>query len=229
MMRSRTATVSPLRGARISLVGEHDESLDAIQAHLLAQGVAVERVTFASLDHSDARAGDAIVVHLRDPHGYGPDYVEQLHVEDLARVHRVIGLIDDPTAAPAPGLLDFVLPPFNPTEVATRLQRILDEPRDTPSRTVGNLEVHATNRTVTVGGHRVEVTYQEFELLRALVEANGRVLSRDELARQLGPSDASTTSRRVDIHIHRLRARLTPLVDTRIDTVRNVGYRLTSA
>ncbi len=229
MMRGHTAPMSPLRGARISLVGEHDESLDAIQAHLLAEGVAVERITFASLDHADARVGDAVVVHIHSGRGEGPGYLELRHVENLARVHRVIGLLDDPSAAPTPGLLDFVLPPFNPAEVATRLQRVLVEPRDTPSRTLGNLEVNIANRTVSVGGHPTEVTYQEFELLRALLEANGRVLSRDELARQLGPSDASTTSRRVDIHIHRLRSKLAPLVGARIDTVRNVGYRLASA
>lgn len=229
MMRGRTSPTPSLRGARISLVGEHDESLDAIQAHLLAQGVAVERVTFASLDHADARVGDAVVVHIHSASGEGPGYVELRHVEDLARVHRVIGLLDDPSAAPTPGLLDFVLPPFNPAEVATRLQRVLVEPRETPSHTLGNLEVNVANRTVSVGGQPAEVTYQEFELLRVLLEANGRVLSRDELARQLGPSDASTTSRRVDIHIHRLRTKLSPLVGARIDTVRNVGYRLTAA
>ncbi|MFN8639133.1 MAG: response regulator transcription factor [Dehalococcoidia bacterium] len=161
-------------------------------------------------------------------HGGGPGYGEVRHVEDLARVHRVIGLIDDPTAQPTAGLLDFVLPPFNPAEVATRLQRVIVEPRESPSRTLGNLEVNTASRTVTVGGRPTEVTYQEFELLRALLEANGRVLTRDELASRLGPSEAGTASRRVDIHIHRLRARLVPLAGARIDTVRNVGYRLTT-
>lgn len=226
MTRGSTSPISSLRGARISLVGEHDESLDAIQAHLLAQGVAVERVTFASLDHSDARTSDAVVVHIHDAGSDGPAYVELRRVEDLARVYRVIGLIDNPAATPTAALLDFVLPPFNPTEVATRLQRILIEPRDEPSRTIGNLEVNVANRTISVGGRPTDVTYQEFELVRALVEANGRVLSRDELERQLGPSDASANSRRVDIHIHRLRLKLHPLVGVSIETVRQVGYRL---
>ncbi len=221
-----------LSGARITLVGEHDNWLDAIQAYLLQQGAIVERIPFAALDRPGAQLGEAVVVHL-----VGPATSERSHetrreraqIAELARQHRVIGLLDDPAIDVAPALLDFVLPPFEPAEVAARLQRALVEPHAGLVRCLGNLEVSVGNRTVAVGGRTAEVTFQEFELLRALIVANGRVLTRDDLARELGHPSPGAASRRVDIHVHRLRAKLPDLAGARIETVRNVGYRLAAS
>ncbi len=229
MLQRDAGPHSAIRGARVSLVGEHDEWLNAIQEHLLEHGAVVERITLAALDQPNIQLGDAVLIHLARAdvaHGTAEARRARSRVEALGRQRRVIGLIDDPLAEPFPGLLDFVLPPFHPAEVAARLQRVLLEPASGEVHSVGNLEVSVVNRTVVVGGRPAEVTYQEFELLRALVTANGRVLTRNDLARELGHPDADGTSRRVDIHVHRLRSKLSALSGASIETVRNVGYRL---
>jgi DNA-binding response OmpR family regulator len=80
---------------------------------------------------------------------------------------------------------------------------------------------------VTVGGRPVELTPKEFDLLRALLEAGGRVLSREHLLNRVwGYARADEIeSRTVDVHIRRLRSKLGP-EERRIATIKGVGYRL---
>jgi len=79
----------------------------------------------------------------------------------------------------------------------------------------------------TASGHPLSLTPKEFDLLRALLEARGRVLSREFLLdRVWGYARAGEIeSRTVDVHVRRLRAKLGPEGE-RILTVKNVGYRL---
>jgi DNA-binding response OmpR family regulator len=78
-----------------------------------------------------------------------------------------------------------------------------------------------------VEGKVVPLTPKEFDLLRALVEARGRVLSREFLLDRVWAYSRADEieSRTVDVHVRRLRAKLGPEGE-RIRTVKNVGYRL---
>jgi DNA-binding response OmpR family regulator len=93
--------------------------------------------------------------------------------------------------------------------------------------TVGPLQIDAAAHTVTVEGVAVNLTRREFDLLRALVEARGRVLSREFLLDHVWGYTAAgeIESRTVDVHVRRLRQKLGPLAP-RIGTVTGVGYRL---
>jgi len=79
---------------------------------------------------------------------------------------------------------------------------------------------------VTVGGAPIELTPKEFDLLQALLEAAGRVLSREHLLNRVwGYARADEIeSRTVDVHIRRLRAKLGG-EERRIATIKGVGYR----
>jgi two-component system, OmpR family, response regulator len=80
---------------------------------------------------------------------------------------------------------------------------------------------------VTVGGEGVELTYVEFELLRALAERPGRVFTRQALLERLWGDSDYRDPRTIDVHIRHLREKLEQ--DARrpeyIFTVRGVGYR----
>ncbi len=90
----------------------------------------------------------------------------------------------------------------------------------------GAIEMDLDWHRVWVGGKRVALAWQDFEMLRALLEAKGDVVRRDFLLEKIwgyeNPSDG--THRIVDVHILRLRNKLGP-EGRRILTVRNVGYR----
>jgi DNA-binding response OmpR family regulator len=84
-----------------------------------------------------------------------------------------------------------------------------------------------TRHLATVGGRPVELTPKEFDLLHALLEAAGRVLSREHLLNRVwGYARADEIeSRTVDVHIRRLRSKL-GVEERRIATIKGVGYRL---
>ena len=79
---------------------------------------------------------------------------------------------------------------------------------------------------VDVAGTAVELTPKEFDLLRALVEAAGRVLSREQLLERVWgyTRGGDIESRTVDVHVRRLRAKLGD-TGRRIATLKGVGYR----
>jgi DNA-binding response OmpR family regulator len=92
----------------------------------------------------------------------------------------------------------------------------------------GDVIVDPASRTVIRGSREVPVAPKEFDLLWALIEANGAALSRDALMERVWGYGADVLSRTVDTHIAELRRKLEPGDDSapHIITVRKVGYRL---
>ena len=136
-------------------------------------------------------------------------------------VDRVVGL--------EMGADDYVVKPFSPKELVARVRAVLRRARGAePGRAlaVGGVSLDPARHVASVGGQPVELTPKEFELLHALLEAAGRVLSREHLLNRVwGYAHADEIeSRTVDVHIRRLRAKL-GAEERRIATVKGVGYR----
>ena len=91
---------------------------------------------------------------------------------------------------------------------------------------MGPVALHPARHAVTLHGRAVELTPKEFVLLQTLLEAAGRVLSREYLLNHVwGYARADEIeSRTVDVHVRRLRAKLGD-AGSRIATVKSVGYR----
>ena len=77
---------------------------------------------------------------------------------------------------------------------------------------------------VAIKGKRINLTYKEYELLKFLVLNRGRVFTREVLLDRVWGYDNYAGTRTVDIHIQRLRTKLSEKSNTYIQTVRNVGY-----
>jgi two-component system, OmpR family, phosphate regulon response regulator PhoB len=136
-------------------------------------------------------------------------------------VDRVVGL--------EMGADDYVAKPFSPKELVARVRAVLRRARPgEPGRalSVGTVSLDVARHQVTVGDAPVELTPKEFDLLQALLEAAGRVLSREHLLNRVwGYARADEIeSRTVDVHIRRLRAKLGG-EERRIATIKGVGYR----
>jgi phosphate regulon transcriptional regulator PhoB len=136
-------------------------------------------------------------------------------------VDRIVGL--------EMGADDYLAKPFSPKELVARVRAVLRRARPSPvsrSTTVGEVSLDAARHSVTVGGRPVELTPKEFDLLQTLLEAAGRVLSREYLLNRVwGYARADEIeSRTVDVHIRRLRAKL-GAEERRIATIKGVGYR----
>lgn len=89
----------------------------------------------------------------------------------------------------------------------------------------GELSLDVRRHRVVVQGREVVLTLREYELLRALVEARGEVLTRDRLLASVWGEGYLGGARTVDIHMRRLRSKI-PEIEGRLITVRGVGYRL---
>ena len=136
-------------------------------------------------------------------------------------VDRVVGL--------ELGADDYVVKPFSPKELVARVRAVLRRSRPAPTApplAFGALVVDAGAHQVSVGGEPVTLTPKEFDLLRALAEAQGRVLSREFLLDRVWGYTRSgeIESRTVDVHVRRLRMKL-GAEGMRIRTVKSVGYR----
>ena len=89
----------------------------------------------------------------------------------------------------------------------------------------GGLVMNTDAHTVTADGRRVTLTFKEYELLKLFLSHPGIAYTRDQLMSEVWGMDFCGETRTVDMHIRTLRQKIAPYSD-RIETVRNVGYRL---
>lgn len=123
---------------------------------------------------------------------------------------------------------DYVRARSSPDDLVTRVRRTLWKRHRIDSRNVlqcGDLVMDLGNYTVQIGGHSIDLTYKEYELLRFLATNRDRVYSRETLLNKVWGYDFYGGARTVDVHVRRLRSKIEDRHHTFIETVRNVGYR----
>jgi DNA-binding response OmpR family regulator len=208
------------------LIVEDDVGL----AEALARAIGREHETVVAHTGGDALAlarddVDLILLDLNLPDMDGIDVAQRLagHAADIVMVtarsdvaSRVRGLYA--------GADDYVSKPFAMDELLARIfARLRGRSRSTGLRH-GSLELDAEGRVCTVDGVAVPLTGQEFELLLALLERQGRVFAKGELEGRLF-AGAPLASNALEVVVSRLRKKLAEAgADGVIDTVRGLGY-----
>ena len=221
---------------RILLI-EDDERLSAMLSEYLATMGFVARAApdAASGLESLARGSfDALVLDVMLPDRDGFEVCRDVRARSdipilmlTARgdeTDRIVGL--------ELGADDYLPKPFNPRELVARLRAILRRrrPADAPASRlrIGGLEIDRDTRSVTVDGRECPMTGNQFDLLWALAENAGRVMSRDALMDAVRGHALEAFDRSIDVHISRIRATIedSPRKPRRIITVRGAGYML---
>lgn len=130
------------------------------------------------------------------------------------------------------GADDYIVKPYSTRElvarIRTNLRRAAAVPGPTTSFTLGELAIDTARREVAKGGRSVHLSFREFELLIALLEARGAVVLREQLLNRVWGQDWVGDPRTLDVHMRWLREKLEaePSTPRLLLTVRNVGYRL---
>jgi DNA-binding response OmpR family regulator len=141
---------------------------------------------------------------------------------------RVIGL--------EVGADDYLAKPFEPRELLARIRAILRRSTESATSTeqgaaqpilrFGSLDIDRDARIVSLAGKEVDLTSYQFDLLLAVAERAGRVLTRDQIMEAVRGRELEAFDRSIDVHMGRIRAAIE--VDAkdpkRILTVRGVGY-----
>jgi DNA-binding response OmpR family regulator len=220
------------------LVAEDEADIRSLLAfHLEREGydVSLARTGSEALRLARDRPPDLLVLDLMLPGLDGLEVCRHLRREPATatlpivmltakgdEVDRIVGL--------EVGADDYIVKPFSPKELVARVRAVLRRARapvGTGALGAGAIVLDPDTHTAALGGAALTLTPKEFDLLRALLEARGRVLSREYLLdRVWGYARASEIeSRTVDVHVRRLRAKLGG-EGRRVVTVKTVGYRL---
>jgi DNA-binding response OmpR family regulator len=224
-----------------ALVVEDDPDIVELIAHYLrAEGFEVETAGDGRVALERLRAGSyqLVILDLQLPGRDGLGVCAELRRDRRTRSVPIIMLTArgdeaDRIVGLEVGADDYVVKPFSPKELVARVRallRRLERPEDeevAPLRD-GPLEIDAARHLVRWAGEEVHLTAKEFALLAALVEARGRVLSRQWLLEQIWGYSYAEGTRTVDVHVRRLREKL-PGLGERLITVKSLGYRMVPA
>ena len=136
------------------------------------------------------------------------------------------------------GADDYIAKPFGIVELTSRVRAVLRRSRRMPYVTdekpekavseeykVGTLYVDPSRHIIKVGGKEVVLSFKEFNLLMVLLEAKGKVVSREQLLSRVW-GEYYGESRTLDVHIRKLRVKLGKKAGSYIQTVKGIGYKL---
>lgn len=174
---------------------------------------------------------DLVVLDIMMPRVDGLEVCRRLRKESNVPVIMLTARTDDvdKIVGLELGADDYVTKPFNPRELVARVKAVLrrTQASQQPDITldVGNISIDPARREVRIGGQEVHLRNKEFDLLVALAQERGRVLTREALLSRVWGYEYLGDSRTVDVHITWLRDKLSAATAL-IQTVRGVGYKL---
>ena len=218
----------------VLVVDDEPQILRALQTNLRGAGYDVATATTAeeALSAAAMRPPDAVVLDLVLPDGSGIDVARELRSWSAAPilVLSVVGDESEKVAALDAGADDYVEKPFGIDELLARLRALLRRagPSTEPVLEVGELVIDLDKRLVTVGGRRVQLTPNEFELLRVLAQNEGKLMTHPTILREVWGPAYGTESHYLHVYVSQLRRKLEddPSRPRYLLTEPGAGYRL---
>ena len=213
------------------LIVEDDLDLGrSLLQSLRTEGLSGEwvRSTADARDFITQNIYDCVLLDLSLPDGSGLDLIRNWRGSGLTVPVIVITArlaLEDRLAGLDGGADDFVLKPFIPIELVSRIRAVARRYSQQVNNEwcSGNIRIDTRQHLVYVAGQQVELSPREFSILLELVRDSGAVVSKDELARRLQPLGDPVDFGAIEVHVHNLRRKVG--IDA-IRTVRGVGYRL---
>ncbi len=227
------------------LMIEDDARLAQMVAQYLGQSgygvshAATAQLGLAQLQDAHVNPVDLVILDLMLPDVDGLEVCRRIRALPGAAAHVAVLML---TAKGDPmdriigleiGADDYLPKPFEPRELLARVRAVLRRRTDgskaegaAAQMHFGSLVIDRDARTVSVAGVSCELTSYQFDLLAALAERAGRVLTRDQIMEAVRGRELDAFDRSIDVHMGRIRAAIEvdAKVPKRILTVRGVGY-----
>lgn len=220
---------------RVLLIDDDRRLFSLLDSYLRENGIALAYAASGreGIDALGRDTYDAVLLDVMLPGMDGLEVLRRLRQKSVIPVIMLTARGDeaDRVVGLELGADDYVAKPFSPRELLARVRAVLRRVQpsaDAQRIAASGIEVHIPTREVWCQGQPVELTGLEFDILVALLRRAGRVVPRSSLLAEAGRDDISVGERTVDVHISKLRKKLSddPRSPKLIRTVRGVGYIL---
>jgi two-component system, OmpR family, alkaline phosphatase synthesis response regulator PhoP len=219
---------------KILVIDDEPTIVNLVQAYLKPEGYEVFTATDGPAGLKAARAfkPDLVILDVMLPGMDGLELLSRLRRESQVYVILLTARTEetDKIVGLSVGADDYVTKPFSPRELVARVKAALRRIQTGSASGAGegtivsrHVRIDLDARQVTVDDQPIELTTSEFDLLRALAENRGRVLSREQLLERVWGGSYYGEMRVVDVHLGHVRQKLGN--PDFIVTVRGVGYR----
>ena len=223
-----------MSAALVLVVDDEPQILRALQTNLRGAGydVATASTAAEALSTAAMRPPDAFILDLVLPDGSGIEVCRELRTWSSVPIVilSAIGEEGQKVAALDAGADDYVQKPFGIDELLARLRALLRRatPSGEPVLEVGELVIDLEKRLVTIGGRRVQLTPNEFDLLRVLAQNEGKLMTHPAILREVWGPAYSTESHYLHVYVSQLRRKLEddPARPRYLLTEAGAGYRL---
>jgi DNA-binding response OmpR family regulator len=172
--------------------------------------------------------GDLVLLDLNLPDGDGQELCARLRETCGVAIIVLSGRFTehDRVTSLRSGADDYLVKPFGFGELLARIEAVLRRVKPEPvgELNAGTLRLDLDRHQATIAGEALPLNRKEFHLLALLASHPDQVQSRERLVAEVWHSTWSANSRTLDVHIARLRSKLSGRA--RIETVRGVGYQL---
>jgi two-component system, OmpR family, response regulator CpxR len=223
---------------RILVVDDDVELCELLEQYLSSQGFQIDAVHDGSAGVERALSGiySLVVLDVMLPGIRGFEVLRQIRAKSTLPVIMLTAHGDDVDRIVGLeiGADDYLPKPYNPRELAARINAVLRRTAASSAKDVltpvtillDDVRLDTRARTARHNTRDVELTSAEFELLAMFFKSPGQVLSRDDLVKSALGRDLEPSDRSLDVHVSNLRKKLGPCPDgtERIRAIRNVGY-----
>jgi DNA-binding response OmpR family regulator len=236
---SRTTSTAPVATKkRVLVVDDERDLVDLITYHLGRNGYTALTASdgLAALEIASRELPDLILLDLMMPGLDGTEVARRLKADSRTANIPIIMLTargeeTDVVVGLTLGADDYVTKPFSMKILFARLASVIRRSEATPAPNEGGvvragpLTIDSSKHEALVDNEPIRLTLTEFKLLSALVNARGRVLTRNQLMDKAMGTDVFVTDRAIDVHVTAIRKKLGSAAYL-VHTVRGVGYRL---
>lgn len=219
---------------RVLMIEDNARLSSAVKTGLEKEGFVVD--VFDTVADGEAAletiSYDLMLLDLGLPDGDGTSVLGALRAQGSSMPVLILTArdgLDDRVNGLNMGADDYLLKPFAMEELTARIRALMRRPGGALGVTIsaGNVAFDTTAREITIDGQQVNISRREMGVLEQLMRRAGRVVPKDVLEEKLYGFGEEVASNSVEVHVSRLRRRLSNAgADVSIHTLRGVGYLL---